>query len=91
MNPTRAGLKCISPHCFSRTSFYYQTFLFSENTRQIERFRTIFEDKQAQIKFHPCYTDLSQGFIDKDLQIVCYTDHQIFDRYHKYKTKAGFN
>ena len=70
---------------------HYQTFLFSENTRQIERFRTIFEDKQAQIKFHPCYTDLSQGFIDKDLQIVCYTDHQIFDRYHKYKTKAGFN
>lgn len=70
---------------------HYQTFLFSENTRQIERFRTIFEDKQAQIKFYPCYTDLSQGFIDKDLQIVCYTDHQIFDRYHKYKTNVGYN
>lgn len=70
---------------------HYQTFLFSENTRQIDRFRTIFEDKQAQIKFHPCYIDLSQGFIDKDLQIACYTDHQIFDRYHKYKTKVGYN
>ncbi|MEZ5025758.1 MAG: transcription-repair coupling factor [Chitinophagales bacterium] len=69
----------------------FQTFLCSENSRQIERFQNIFEDKQAQIKFHPCYIDLAQGFIDKDLQIACYTDHQIFDRYHKYKTKVAYN
>ena len=66
-------------------------FLFAENARQIERFHHIFEDKKAKVRFHPCYIDLAQGFIDKDLQIACYTDHQIFDRYHKYKTKAGFN
>jgi transcription-repair coupling factor (superfamily II helicase) len=70
---------------------HFQNFLFAENPRQIERFQHIFADKKAEIKFHPCYIDLAQGFIDKDLQIVCYTDHQIFDRYHKYKTKAGFN
>jgi transcription-repair coupling factor (superfamily II helicase) len=70
---------------------HFQTFIFSENARQIERFRHIFADKQSAIQFNPCYADLAQGFIDKDLQIVCYTDHQIFDRYHKYKTKSGFN
>lgn len=70
---------------------HLQNFLFAENPRQIERFQHIFSDKKADIKFHPCYIDLAQGFIDKDLQIVCYTDHQIFDRYHKYKIKAGFN
>ena len=70
---------------------HFHSFLFSENTRQIERFQHIFEDKKADLKFNPCYIDLAQGFIDKDLQITCYTDHQIFDRYHKYKTKAGFN
>ncbi|MFN8261520.1 MAG: transcription-repair coupling factor [Chitinophagales bacterium] len=70
---------------------HFQNFLFAENPRQIERFQHIFADKKAEIKFHPCYIDLAQGFIDKDLQVVCYTDHQIFDRYHKYKTKAGFN
>ena len=70
---------------------HFQSFLFAENSRQIERFQHIFNDKKADIRFNPCYIDLAQGFIDKDLQIVCYTDHQIFDRYHKYKTKAGFN
>lgn len=70
---------------------HHQVFLFAENARQIERFHHIFEDKKANVKFHPCYVDLTQGFIDKDLGIVCYTDHQIFDRYHKYKTKIGFN
>ncbi|MFN8295447.1 MAG: transcription-repair coupling factor [Chitinophagales bacterium] len=70
---------------------HFQAFLFSENARQIERFHHIFEDKKANIKFHPCYVDLTQGFIEKDLEIVCYTDHQIFDRYHKYKTKVGYN
>ncbi len=70
---------------------HFQLFLFSENARQIERFQHIFQDKNADIAFNPCYIDLAQGFIDRDLQIVCYTDHQIFDRYHKYKTKSGFN
>lgn len=70
---------------------HFHSFLFAENSRQIERFQHIFNDKKADIKFNPCYIDLAQGFIDKDLQIVCYTDHQIFDRYHKYKTKVGFN
>ena len=70
---------------------HFQSFIFAENARQIERFQHIFEDKKANITFHPCNIDLAQGFIDKDLQIVCYTDHQIFDRYHKYKTKVGFN
>lgn len=69
----------------------FRSFLFSENTRQIERFQHIFEDKKAEVNFNPCYIDLASGFIEKDLQIACYTDHQIFDRYHKYKTKVGFN
>lgn len=68
-----------------------QVFIFSENARQIERFRHIFEDKKAAINFNPAYHDLAEGFIDKELGIACYTDHQIFDRYHKYKTKAGYN
>ena len=70
---------------------HFQKFIFAENPRQIERFQHIFADKNADIKFHPIYESLSQGFIDTNLEITCYTDHQIFDRYHKYKTKSGFN
>jgi len=69
----------------------YQVFLCSENARQLERFHHIFQDKQAQISFHPIYQAFTSGFIDKDLKIALYTDHQIFERYHKYKTKSGFN
>lgn len=69
----------------------YQVFLCSENARQLERFQHIFQDKQAQISFHPIYQAFTSGFIDKDLKIALYTDHQIFERYHKYKTKSGFN
>ncbi|MDB5228607.1 MAG: mfd [Bacteroidota bacterium] len=69
---------------------HFENFIFSENARQVERFRHIFEDKKAGIKFNPVYCDLAQGFIDRDMQIVCYTDHQIFDRYHKYKTTPGY-
>jgi transcription-repair coupling factor (superfamily II helicase) len=66
-------------------------FIFSENARQLERFCQIFEDKKSNIKFNPCTIDLAQGFVDVDLGIVCYTDHQIFDRYHKYKTNVSYN
>jgi transcription-repair coupling factor (superfamily II helicase) len=68
----------------------FELFLFSENSRQIERFRHIFEDKKAAIKFNPAYADLTEGFIDRELKVACYTDHQIFDRYHKYKAKVGY-
>ena len=36
-------------------------------------------------------TSIHEGFIDEDLKIVCYTDHQIFQRYHKYKVKQAYN
>ena len=66
-------------------------YIFTENSKQIERFYTIFEDLKAEVQFHPVTCDLHQGFIDLDLQIACYTDHQIFERYHKYKLASGFS
>lgn len=69
----------------------YKVFLCSENARQLERFHHIFQDKQANISFHPLYQSFSSGFVDRELKVALYTDHQIFDRYHKYKTKSGFN
>ncbi|MFH1321246.1 MAG: transcription-repair coupling factor [Bacteroidota bacterium] len=40
--------------------------------------------------FTPILLSLHEGFIDKDLKIACYTDHQIFDRYHRFGLKRGF-
>ena len=69
----------------------YSIYLFAENPRQLERLYTIFEDLHAEIRFTPIPISIYGGFIDDDLKIVCYTDHQLFQRYHKYKVKQAYN
>ena len=67
-----------------------ENFLFTGNPKQIERFYSIFEDLEAEVQFHPIQKAIHEGFIDLDLKVVCYTDHQIFERFHRYKLKKGF-
>ena len=74
----------------------YKCLIFSNNAKQIERLYTIFEDLQADIpekakaEFVPIYQSLSNGFIDCDNKLLCYTDHQLFNRYHRFKLREGF-
>lgn len=65
-------------------------FLFTDNPKQIERFYSIFNDLEAHVQFHPIIKAMHEGFVDLDLGAVCYTDHQIFERFHRYKLKRGF-
>tara|TARA_Y100000385_G_scaffold291787_1_gene372331 strand:+ start:7267 stop:10635 length:3369 start_codon:yes stop_codon:yes gene_type:complete len=67
-----------------------ENFIFTDNTRQIERFYSIFEDLQAKVNFHPISKAIHSGFIDPSLKLACYTDHQIFERFHRYKIRRGF-
>lgn len=78
----------------------YDNIIFAENHKQIERLYTIFEDigkiskyKSGSLPFGEGWGGASfhEGFIDHDLKLVCYTDHQIFDRYHRFKLKNSFN
>ncbi|HEU0063490.1 MAG TPA: CarD family transcriptional regulator, partial [Flavisolibacter sp.] len=69
----------------------FQINLFAENPKQLERLYTIFKDLKEEISFNPIATAIHEGFIDEDLKLVCYTDHQIFQRYHKYKVKQAYN
>jgi len=73
-----------------RSSEQYTSFIFAENPKQLERLRSIFEDLNAQINFVPVPTAISKGFIDHEKKVVCYTDHQIFQRYHKYNVKQAY-
>jgi len=78
----------------------YHLFIFMSNARQAERFHEIFTDLNAQLKYLPIIpviredgsasTTIAAGFIDHDKKIVCFTDHQIFERHHKYTIKSGF-
>ncbi len=69
----------------------YAVFIFAENPKQLERLHSIFTDLHAEIHFTPVPVSIHEGFIDHDLKTVCYTDHQIFQRYHKYRVKQSFS
>ena len=69
----------------------FDVYLFAENPKQLERLRIIFEDLKSDIVFNPVTVSIHSGFINEDLKIVCYTDHEIFQRYHKYRVKQAYN
>ena len=69
----------------------FELYIFAENAKQLERLYSIFADLKADIQFTPVATSIHEGFIDEELKVVCYTDHQIFQRYHKYKVKQAYN
>ena len=69
----------------------FQLYIFAENPKQLERLQAIFNDLNADLIFNPVPVSIHEGFIDEDLKIVCYTDHQVFQRYHKYKVKQAYN
>lgn len=75
----------------------YKVSIISENAKQIERIHAIFNDFEVQgkqighnLNFQPQYFTLHEGFIDHTSKTVCYTDHQIFDRYHRFRLKDSF-
>jgi transcription-repair coupling factor (superfamily II helicase) len=69
----------------------YNIFLFAENAKQLERLHSIFTDLKAEVQVTPIAYAINEGFIDNDLKLICFTDHQIFQRYHKYKVKQAFS
>ena len=69
----------------------YDLFLFAEQAKQLERLHAIFTDLKTDIQFTPIVKNIHEGFIDHDHKMVCYTDHQIFQRYHKYKVKQAYS
>lgn len=66
----------------------YRLFILSNNEKQIRRIQSIFEDRGDAISFTPLLYTLHEGFIDQSLRICLFTDHQLFDRFHKYNLKS---
>ena len=67
-----------------------KNLIFSNQPRQIERLYQIFEDIGGNVDFTPMHLALHEGFISPDLKLTCYTDHQLFERYHRFRLKEGF-
>lgn len=69
----------------------YGNFIAGEQAKQLERLQGIFEEIHPELQFQPLEVALRQGFIDHNLKLVCYTDHQIFERFHRYRNKERFS
>jgi len=75
----------------------YINYLFCSNDTQAKRFHDIFESldeansENIRKQYHTIVLPLYQGFIDEENQITAYTDHQIFERYHKFNIKNGYS
>ena len=68
----------------------YVNIVVAGQAKQVERLYQIFEDKDHAVHFHPITIELSEGFVDKQQKVLVYTDHQIFERYHRFRLKEGF-
>lgn len=68
-----------------------QTLVFSENSRQIERLQTILVDLNAGVEFVPVYQGLSGGFTDSDAKLAFATEHQLFDKYYRPRSRQRYS
>ncbi len=74
----------------------FRNILLTDNPKQSERLFSIVEDLQYKnpdqlpISFFTIYFSIHEGFIEKDLKIACYTDHQIFERHHRFHLRDGY-
>ena len=69
----------------------YVCLLASDSANQLDRLQAILNEIDPNLEFRGFHVGLRKGFIDHDTRILCYTDHQIFERYFKYKAKDKYS
>src|SRR5690625_548205 len=70
----------------------YSNYIFCSNETQAHRLQDIFADSKRQIsKYQTLFFPIHEGFVDPNTKVVCYTDHQIFERYHRFRLKDGYS
>ena len=73
----------------------YRVIVFSESSKQLSRIQAILNDINHNDESHRDFETetiaIHGGFIDEDLKICCYTDHQIFERYHRFHLRDNFS
>jgi transcription-repair coupling factor (superfamily II helicase) len=84
------NFELLSEKLISNTGANIKTYIVSESQSQIDRLKDIFREINPEVSFTPLLMNLHAGFSDKDLGISVYTDHQIFDRYHKFRIRGYF-
>lgn len=69
----------------------YSNFIAAEQPKQLERLQEVFEEINPTLEFQSLEFPLRQGFVDHLVKVGVYTDHQIFERFHRYRSKEKFS
>lgn len=68
----------------------YTNYIACVSKQQAKRFHDIFEEMETKVHYKTFVFSMYQGFVDEEAKVICYTDHQIFERYHKFQLKNGY-
>jgi transcription-repair coupling factor (superfamily II helicase) len=85
------NFELLTSHLKEQSAEGYTNYLLSDNEKQLERLRAIFAEIDPELQYHMYSRTLHEGFADHDLKQAYYTDHQIFERYHKFRFHDRFS
>ncbi|MEP4134168.1 MAG: transcription-repair coupling factor, partial [Cyclobacteriaceae bacterium] len=85
------NFELLAQDLFDHQNKGFKPIIIAESAKQIQRLDTIFEEINSQMSFDTIKGGLREGFIDEALELVCYTDHQIFDRFHNHRKREKFS
>lgn len=85
------NFELLSENLLENQELSYQNIISSESEMQINRLNTIFEEINPYVNFDYINVELRNGFIDDQCKLAVYTDHQLFDRFHRYRTKRKYS
>lgn len=84
------NFELLSANLNENTEAGIDNVLVANNAKQIERLYSIFEDIGKESRMETLLLSIHEGFIDKEQKLAIYTDHQIFNRYHRFRLKESF-
>ncbi len=70
---------------------HFTNVITADSPKQLERLATIFDEIDRNVRFQPLNISLREGYVDEHMKLVCYTDHQIFDRFHRFREKSKYS
>ncbi|MEP4532385.1 MAG: transcription-repair coupling factor [Cyclobacteriaceae bacterium] len=85
------NFELLAQDLFDHQNKGFKPIIIAESAKQIQRLETIFEEINSLMSFDTIKGGLREGFIDEALELVCYTDHQIFDRFHNHRKREKFS
>ncbi len=85
------NFELLTTHLKEQSSEAYTNHILSDSEKQLERLRSIFDEIDPELQYEVHSRTIHEGYCDHDLKQAYYTDHQIFERYHKFRFHDRFS